>query len=187
MWRTALSQLLQRVVVASPPPPTHAGQLRGLAAPAWGFGSRFSAGFHDTRWVCEEAGSLRVERLSGSLRDGRRNLKDSRTAEAKFVEKICRVIKRGEWGTGTEDRLEKLKIRLRSKVVNKVIRGLDDADIAHCFFQWARKQPSFHHSLQAYHVIIEIMGAAQKFDMQSQLLQVSSHSRTIIFISFRLV
>ena len=181
-----LSQLLQRVVVL-PPPPTHGGHLRRVSAAAASLSSsRFNADreacMHTTRWREGEevlAGLWRVDGASdsvASLRNGQRNSKDWRAAEAKLVEKICRIVKGGEWGIETVNELEKLRIRLRSKLVNKVLRELDDPDIAHCFFQWARKQPSFHHSLQAYHAIIEIMGAAQKFDTQNQLLQVLSHS-----------
>lgn len=184
MWRTGgrpLSQLLQRFV-ASPPPPTH---LRVFAAAASCSSSRFSACLYDnTRWrECEEGVAGFCTWGDSVVRSGQRSSKDLRAAEAKFVEKICRVVKRGEWGIDTVNELEKLNIRLRSKLVNKVLRELDDSDMAHCFFQWARKQPSFHHSLQAYHAIIEIVGAAHKFDTQNQLLQVSSPSRTTISIS----
>jgi len=102
-----------------------------------------------------------------------RKEKDRRAAEAKLAEKICGIVtKRGGWGVDTVNELEKLKIRLRSKLLNKVLRDLDDPDVAQSFFQWAREQPSFNHSLQTYHAIIEIMGAARKFDVQSELLQV---------------
>jgi len=102
-----------------------------------------------------------------------RKEKERRAAEAKVVEKICGIVKkRGEWNVDTVNELEKLKIRLRSKLLNKVLRELDDPDVAHSFFLWAGNRPSFSHSLQTYHAMIEIMGAAQKFDAQSELLQV---------------
>lgn len=116
--------------------------------------------------------SSRVDSEGVAFQNGPRKEKDWRAAEVKLVEKICSIVKRGEWGIHTVNELEKLQIRLRSKLLNKVLRELDDPDNAHCFFQWAGNQPSFKHSLQTYHAIIEIMGAAHKFDAQNQLLQV---------------
>ncbi|XP_024369648.1 pentatricopeptide repeat-containing protein At4g26680, mitochondrial-like [Physcomitrium patens] len=157
--------------------------LRGFAACSWRVRSAYLHGTGQ-RWCEQEenvaglscVGSIRTvsgeEAVRSHVGFRNRNLwKDGRVREAKFVEKICGVLKRGEWGIDTVNDLEKMRIRLRSKLMNKVLRQVDDPELASFFFQWARKQPSFHPSLQTYNAIIEIMGAAQNFDAQKHLLQ----------------
>jgi pentatricopeptide repeat protein len=66
--------------------------------------------------VCSPKAALR----SNAHRDS----KDVRAAEARSVAKLCRIIKRGQWA----HEFENLNIRLRSKLVTKVLRTLDDPE-----------------------------------------------------------
>lgn len=104
--------------------------------------------------------------------DGKARQKAWREGQVQLVEKICNLLIRNNWSADTINELEKLKIRLRPKLVNKVIRQVNDADLAYHFFHWAGRRPSYNHNTYTYHAIIEVMGAAQKFDVQLQLLQV---------------
>ena len=104
--------------------------------------------------------------------DGKARQKAWREGQVQLVEKICNLLIRNNWSVDTINELEKLKIRVSPKLVNKVIRQVNDADLAYHFFHWAGRRPSYNHNTYTYHAIIEVMGAAQKFDVQLQLLQV---------------
>ena len=104
--------------------------------------------------------------------DGKARQKAWREAQVQLVENICNLLIRNNWSVDTINELEKLKIRVSPKLVNKVIRQVNDADLAYHFFHWAGRRPSYNHNTYTYHAIIEVMGAAQKFDVQLQLLQV---------------
>ena len=100
----------------------------------------------------------------------RRNIR--RLRDARVVWSICVILREGTWGPGAVYALDQLRIRLRAKQVNRVIRRVKTSDVALHFFNWAGVQPSFKHSTFTYNAMIERLGAAQNVEAQCKLLQV---------------
>lgn len=114
--------------------------------------------------------SIRRKECKTQSSSDKRNIR--RLRDARVVWSICVILREGTWGPGVVYALDQLRIRLRAKQVNRVVRRVKTSDVALDFFKWAGLQPSYKHSTYTYNAMIERLGAAQNVGAQCKLLQV---------------
>ncbi|KAG8054445.1 hypothetical protein GUJ93_ZPchr0001g31270 [Zizania palustris] len=83
---------------------------------------------------------------------------------------IGSALQYGRWSDSVELELEGIHVDLDPFIVNKVLRGQSDSEMAVRFYWWAESRPGFHHNHFAIAYIIILLFVDHNFALLSEFL-----------------
>ncbi|KAL5197373.1 hypothetical protein ABZP36_000885 [Zizania latifolia] len=93
---------------------------------------------------------------------------------------IMRALECGRWSESVELELEGLHVELDPFIVNRVLRGLSDSEMAVRFYWWAESRPGFDHNQFSIAYIISLLFVHDNFALLSEFLG-TVRSQGVIF------
>ncbi|KAK9104858.1 hypothetical protein Scep_021702 [Stephania cephalantha] len=145
---------------------------------SYGTGAKSKAGKRDSKPKVTEGASEPVRYADNILKPVRvfRALKESAPSARQFmgsehvVDNVYNVLQQLRWSPATEKTLKNLNSRLDAYQANRILKQLQDHNVALGFFYWLKCQPWFKHDEYTYTTMVGIIGRARQFDVINSFL-----------------